>query len=333
MTRRYPRIILVVAVALFSLGNRAFAAVGPSDDESADDDVSSRTAELSTDHALPENEVILYDELRKIEDELSRARRDLSSAQEDKDTARDLDAYRTKYASTIDTATRLDCKSKQVGADGAVAGVLRDLRTTLGSLERKSWDLDAQSDFPAGADQLFGKDAKPTCDTVVAFAQGEAKAQTVPKLIDEMKNQLAKRNQKRSARRGKLNSLLDALQKRRAAIQDKLSAKTSQQQISGYLWAMILVIGILSLGAIVAVKLFTPELQLEWVASGQVIQFVTVMVLLSVILALGLASIIKENTLGTLLGGIAGYVLAQGVGRAAAREVSRRQGAPPIHDA
>jgi hypothetical protein len=69
------------------------------------------------------------------------------------------------------------------------------------------------------------------------------------------------------------------------------------------------------------IKLFTPDLQQQWVASGQVIQFVTVMILLSVIMALGLASILKENTLGTLLGGIAGYVLSQGVGRAAAQAV------------
>ena len=45
------------------------------------------------------------------------------------------------------------------------------------------------------------------------------------------------------------------------------------------------------------------------------------MILLSVIMALGLANILKENTLGTLLGGIAGYVLSQGVGRAAAQAV------------
>jgi hypothetical protein len=62
---------------------------------------------------------------------------------------------------------------------------------------------------------------------------------------------------------------------------------------------------------------------MEWVASGQVIQFVTVMVLLSVITALSLSNVLKENTLGTLLGGIAGYVLAQGVGRAAARDAAR----------
>jgi hypothetical protein len=45
------------------------------------------------------------------------------------------------------------------------------------------------------------------------------------------------------------------------------------------------------------------------------------MILLTVIMALGLAGILKENTLGTLLGGIGGYVLSQGVGKAAAEAV------------
>jgi hypothetical protein len=48
-----------------------------------------------------------------------------------------------------------------------------------------------------------------------------------------------------------------------------------------------------------------------------------VMILLSVVMALGLAGILKENTLGTLLGGIAGYVLSQGVGKAAAAAVTQ----------
>jgi membrane protein YqaA with SNARE-associated domain len=56
------------------------------------------------------------------------------------------------------------------------------------------------------------------------------------------------------------------------------------------------------------------------------------MILLSVITALSLSNKIQENTLGTLLGGIAGYVLAQGIGRAAARaEAAKRERAdlPP----
>ena len=36
---------------------------------------------------------------------------------------------------------------------------------------------------------------------------------------------------------------------------------------------------------------------MEWIASGQVTQFVTILVLLSVIVALGLSNILHENTL------------------------------------
>lgn len=79
------------------------------------------------------------------------------------------------------------------------------------------------------------------------------------------------------------------------------------------------IIGAASILTIAAILLFDDEVQMEWVASGEVIQFITVMILLSVITALSLSNKIQENTLGTLLGGIAGYVLAQGVGRAAAR--------------
>jgi uncharacterized protein YcfJ len=106
-------------------------------------------------------------------------------------------------------------------------------------------------------------------------------------------------------------------------LQGKLNSGQAQQQIVNYLpW----ILGILSFGGfatIIAIRLFDEKVQMEWVASGQVIQFVTVMVLLSVIVALGLSNILKEQVLGTLLGGVAGYVLAQGVGRAAARDVRR----------
>ncbi len=118
-------------------------------------------------------------------------------------------------------------------------------------------------------------------------------------------------------------TLLEQLQKRREIVESRLAKRATQDSLTDKFWVALLVIGVFSVGTILAVKLFTPEIQMEWVASGQVIQFVTVMILLSVVMALGLAGILKENTLGTLLGGIAGYVLAQGVGRAAAREVSR----------
>ena len=80
---------------------------------------------------------------------------------------------------------------------------------------------------------------------------------------------------------------------------------------------------VFGLALIAMVRLFEVDVQMEWVASGQVIQFATVMVLLIVIAALAIAKILSENTLGTLLGGVAGYVLSQGVGRAVARAAER----------
>jgi hypothetical protein len=71
------------------------------------------------------------------------------------------------------------------------------------------------------------------------------------------------------------------------------------------------------------IKLYTDEQAMEVIKSGQLIQFPTVMILLVVIVVLGLTSILQENTLGTLLGGVAGYVLSQGVGRAATRDAER----------
>jgi hypothetical protein len=81
---------------------------------------------------------------------------------------------------------------------------------------------------------------------------------------------------------------------------------------------------IFGLCVIGAVRIFGPAVQMEWVASGQVIQFASVIVLLVIISVLGLAQILEEKTVSTLLGGIAGYVLSQGVGRAAARAAERK---------
>jgi hypothetical protein len=76
------------------------------------------------------------------------------------------------------------------------------------------------------------------------------------------------------------------------------------------------------------VERFGPTVQFELVASGQVIQFATVMVILIVVCVLGMSQSIRENTLGTLLGAIGGYVLSQGVGSKAARDATRDKNTP-----
>jgi hypothetical protein len=112
--------------------------------------------------------------------------------------------------------------------------------------------------------------------------------------------------------------------------QDLDIARQRQQEsvttsIASKLWVMILVLGGTAIVILAIVRLFPERSQLELVQSGQVIQFITVLLLLTVIMALGLSGIIKETTLGTLLGGLGGYVLSQGVGRAAEHVAKKGQ--------
>lgn len=87
---------------------------------------------------------------------------------------------------------------------------------------------------------------------------------------------------------------------------------------------IVAAICIFCIGVMFTVKQFSEHIQIEWVATGQATQFVTIILLLSVITMLAINERIGENTLGTLLGGVAGYVLAQGVGRSSARETERK---------
>lgn len=107
-----------------------------------------------------------------------------------------------------------------------------------------------------------------------------------------------------------------------------LESISSKNKLTISLWTVVAALGLTCLLVIAVVRIFPSEVQIELVVSGQVIQFITVMVVLSITLVLGLTETVKENTLGTLLGGVAGYVLAQGVGRAAASEAVRRGRAP-----
>lgn len=182
----------------------------------------------------------------------------------------------------------------------------------------------AISDLPVetgGIDRLLDPLTREsrTCASIKAAL---ANPQIRPAL-DAIAKAIAGRRADDASVRQKASEIAQLIASRREDINKRVSAESTRTGLKNSLWAVILVIGLLSIGAIWVVRTFPPELQIEWVTSGQVIQFVTVMILLSVIMALGLSDILKENTLGTLLGGIAGYVLSQGVGRAAAQAVSR----------
>ncbi len=91
------------------------------------------------------------------------------------------------------------------------------------------------------------------------------------------------------------------------------------------LWWIIGILAGFSILFILSIRLFETEIQEEFVKSGQLIQLITVMIILIVLMALGLAKILEEKTLGTLLGGLAGYVLSQGVGRSAAYSATQKR--------
>jgi len=106
--------------------------------------------------------------------------------------------------------------------------------------------------------------------------------------------------------------------------------KAQSLNVTDLIQKLPILVGILCglfVGLILLIRFYPTDLQTEWVASGQVIQLLTVVTLLLIILCLAVTHVINENTIGTLLGGIGGYVLSQGVGRAAAREANRMK--PP----
>lgn len=140
---------------------------------------------------------------------------------------------------------------------------------------------------------------------------------------DELKRKYIEYDEESKKKKQKAEILISLLKTRRQAVTERLSKEGAQADLTKSMWGFILAIGGFSLGVVAIITRFDRQIQFEWVASGQVIQFATVMILLVVIMSLGLTGVLKDNTLGTLLGGIGGYVLAQGVGRAAAREAMR----------
>jgi hypothetical protein len=278
----------------------------------------------------PDNELLLFEENRKLEEEIHEARQSLSGL----DTGKlhtDLKQLEEKAKALFQESDSVDCNKADAGR---VSGLLSRYRVLVSALRNLvfSNDLEEVGDNPwtlGGAPQPGQPlDARESCARLKALlgdqSTNPSRRQELLTFFDKLGSEIDKLVEVNKNKVKQLGELLTLLQKRQSDIQQKLAKKDTQQVISGDLWKVILVIGLLSIGVILVVKVFGETTQVEWVASGQVIQFVTVMILLCVIMALGLANILKENTLGTLLGGIAGYVLSQGVGRAAAREATRK---------
>jgi IPT/TIG domain len=293
-------------IALIGLGSSSIQAQTPTLNE-----IKTRQAELKEpEKNIPDNQIVLSDELRRVDEEIARYR----SAQSIYERANlDLSQIKTLAAKLFQDVEPLDCK--------ALSGVNpQSLWANLYQIQQLVQRLPPSAEPDPWALIIIGDSEKPSPEVVCQGLKGAvgdpAKRQVLTAYIDNRQKEFEEYNTQ-------ITSLIASLQKRRGALLPSLSANSTQASLGNDLWKIILLIGLLSIGTIWVIKLFPPDLQKHWVESGQVIQFVTVMILLSVIMALGLASILKENTLGTLLGGIAGYVLSQGVGKAAAQAVTR----------
>src|ERR1043165_2679647 len=281
-----------------------FAVSGFTQDAVTPTAISSRIAELTpAEKDIPDNPIVLADEIRQINEELDQTRKSEDSFERQIKT---LNQTKDRANKTLQEITNLDCSTSLPNLPSLMDEVDRGARPLANPL-----DDDTISPWAnVSTRDIRTLSPKEQCEKLKTMV-GDPDLAT---FIDKQQAQLAEL-------KTATDQLLEALQKRRAALVTHNQAAETKQDIFQYLWVIIGVIGLLSIGTIFVIRSFTPDLQQQWVASGQVIQFVTVMILLSVIMALGLASILKENTLGTLLGGIAGYVLSQGVGRAAAQAV------------
>jgi hypothetical protein len=124
-----------------------------------------------------------------------------------------------------------------------------------------------------------------------------------------------------AAQRPALEQQLAALGERRDEVVREMTDDLAGNSVANNIpWLMLIIFGVGGV-TLAGVKIFSEDVQRELIASGQIVQFVTILILLGVILALGLAQRLAAETLGTLLGGLAGYVLSQGVGRQAQQQV------------
>ena len=230
--------------------------------------------------------------------ELSRVDQAISQLSEELATLSEGKAAFARVAPTLASLEQLRPKARTAcgGTEEQKGDFLRQLETVSRPLR----------DWSSGQPRIFPWES-PTISTEELCTVG-AEA-----LLDTYVNALAPPQS--DARIAELERQIDTLRVKRVELIKGISEGVAAANVTG--WIPVLMLIIFGVGALVlaGVKLFGDEIQLELISSGQIVQFVTILILLGVILALGLAERLKAETLGTLLGGLAGYVLSQGVGR------------------
>jgi hypothetical protein len=288
------------------------------------EDVQANIDELSK-QLIPDKDVLLLRELDHLDGEIARVTQQLTKANSWRDEQNYFNAVANRFKAQSQTIAQFDCQNNLAKFRDAALSYTR----AYSELQSYYGNMGDSLDFPLIALPPFVNDDQKFCIQSKSKILSQEYSDAEKQILDNLQKALTTFLTTQTNIANAETKYLDALKKRRSAVQEKLNASQPAFQIGSNLWLILLILAAACVLTILGIKLFDADLQMEWVASGQVIQFVTVMILLSVILALGLSAKISENTLGTLLGGIAGYVLAQGVGRSAARNVERATAALP----
>lgn len=144
-----------------------------------------------------------------------------------------------------------------------------------------------------------------------------------PTIQQAILNTISAESSRLEARFTQLQSKLKAMQQRQSQLQDSIEEGQSQIDKKIIQWGLP-AFGLVLLAIFAIPKLYRDkELQAEIFSSGIVLDMFTVFLLTITILLLGLGRKLTENVLGTLLGGIAGYVLGRSTAGRATRVNSR----------
>jgi hypothetical protein len=234
----------------------------------------------------------------------------------------DLDKYQNDVVELIERVIHLDCNDgpryRQETVD--IYNLYWNMTSDLPVFD----DEDIKAKQKRVDDKFQSLPYEEECQARITLFRNSDVKGDVAELVEAQKKELERITTEKTQRLDALQSLKKEIEIYDRKLDEAAQTANTKMSLQANLYVMILIIGLLSIATIGIVRWFPQEVMKEWVESGQVIQFVTVMILLSVIMALGLAGLLTENTLGTLLGGIGGYVLSQGIGRSAARAAMKQ---------
>lgn len=238
---------------------------------------------------------------------------------------------------------QLNQRLAQLTSDAETARQLEQIRPPLQSLLQRAGDICQQPDdikerfhsqvleIVTAVGAVVGDRPGPWVSPPPSWQELCASADFPTVLLREVEGHLSSMGNPSAERETVERQLVDLNERREQVLRDMTNDLAGASIAENIKWLMLIIFGV-GAATLAGVKLFSEKVQQELIASGQIVQFVTILILLGVILALGLAQRLAAETLGTLLGGLAGYVLSQGVGRQAQQKVLneiRSAAAPP----